>query len=53
MHIPKNVPQTGRLGFDEFLELERRGCGFLGVNRAIQGRPFPQMGRFTGMAENA
>jgi hypothetical protein len=43
----KNVPQTGRLGFDEFLELERRGCGFLGVNRAIQGRPFPQMGGFT------
>ena len=36
----ENVPQTGRPGFDEFLELERRDSDFVGVNRAPQGRPF-------------
>jgi hypothetical protein len=30
----KNVPQTGRPGFDDFLELERGVCDFVGVNRA-------------------
>jgi hypothetical protein len=36
----KNFPQTDRSRFHEFLELERRDCDFLGVNRAAQGRPF-------------
>jgi hypothetical protein len=36
----KNVPQMGRSGFDEFLELKRRDCDFVEVERATQGRPF-------------
>ncbi len=34
------VHQTGHLGFDEFLELERRDSHFVDEERAAQGRPF-------------
>src|ERR1700722_15501005 len=37
-HFPKNVPQTGRPGFDEFLELERRSCGLPAVPKPDKAR---------------
>jgi hypothetical protein len=40
----KNVPQPVRPGFDEFLELERRDAGLVGVNRAAQCHPFRLIG---------
>ena len=48
--VSKNVPQTGRPCFDEFLERERRGLVFVGVNLATQGRPFLEMGGFLGVS---
>jgi hypothetical protein len=34
----KNVPQTGRPGFDEFLEFERRPSSFAGFGDRTKGR---------------
>jgi hypothetical protein len=33
---PQNVPQTGRPGFDEFLEFKRRDCDFVGETAPLK-----------------